>query len=147
MFAPVHAPLPPARSAPRASSFANAYRQVGVETGVAAASPHRLVAMLLDGLFDALQRARTAMAQGDVPARCREIGRAAAILDEGLLAGLDLAGPGAELARRLHDVYTCALMQLARANLRAEPEALDEVARMLEPVRDAWSRIAAEVAA
>ena len=41
---------------------AKAYRQVGLETGVDAASPHQLVLMLIDGFQDALVQARGAIA-------------------------------------------------------------------------------------
>ena len=48
MFAPA------TPSATASSAFAGAYRTVGVETGVAAATPHQLVTMLFDGFDDAI---------------------------------------------------------------------------------------------
>ena len=42
---------------PRAHAFTQAYRSVGVETGVGAATPHQLVAMRYDGLLDSLAAA------------------------------------------------------------------------------------------
>ncbi len=46
----------------RPNPFANAYRQVGNETAVASATPHRLIEMLFDGCMDALAQARGALA-------------------------------------------------------------------------------------
>jgi len=51
---------PASPTLPRAHAFTQAYRNVGVETGVGAATPHQLVAMLYDGLLDSLARARSA---------------------------------------------------------------------------------------
>ncbi|MEY4909432.1 MAG: flagellar export chaperone FliS, partial [Pseudomonadota bacterium] len=64
----------------RPQHFANAYRQIGVETGVASASPHHLVLMLYDGLLESVGRARTAMAAGEIELKCMQIGRAVRIL-------------------------------------------------------------------
>ncbi|MGM3372105.1 flagellar protein FliS, partial [Escherichia coli] len=38
---------------------ANAYANIGVETGVIAASPHKLITMLFDGALVAIARARS----------------------------------------------------------------------------------------
>ena len=57
----------------RSQHFANAYRQVGVETGVAGATPHRLVQMLFDGFIDALAQARGAMRAGQIEQKGRAI--------------------------------------------------------------------------
>jgi hypothetical protein len=56
-----HVQRPRIPAAPRAHAFTQAYRSVGVETGVGAATPHQLVAMLYDGLLDSLARARGAL--------------------------------------------------------------------------------------
>ena len=128
----------------RPHQFANAYKQVGVETGVAAASPHRLVQMLFDGFIDAVTQARGAMRAGQVEVKGRAIGRAVRILDEGLKASLNMEG-GGELAADLNDVYAYATLRLTQANLRNDERALDEAQRLIEPLRNAWSSIASQV--
>ena len=75
-------------------AYAGAYQQVGVVTGVAAATPHRLVLMLFDGYDEALAQALGALRDGPVETKCRAIGRAARIVDAGLKASLDLEGGG-----------------------------------------------------
>ena len=121
--------------------FANAYRQVGTETGVAAASPHKLVAMLFDGFMEAVAQARGALRSGDVPAKGRAISHAVRIVEEGLRASLDLRAGGA-LARDLNDLYGYLSMRLTLANVRNDEAGLDEAQALMQPLRDAWMSIA-----
>lgn len=128
----------------RPQHFANAYRQIGVETGVSSASPHQLVLMLYDGFLESVGRARAAMAGGVIDLKCAQIGRAVRILEEGLIAGLDLES-GGEIAQNLRNLYSYAVIQLTRGNLRNDPTLLDEVERLIRPLRDAWAAIGANV--
>jgi len=50
----------------RPHQLANTYARVGVETNVNVASPHKLIALLFDGLADSLVIARSAMAAGQM---------------------------------------------------------------------------------
>ena len=143
MYAP-HLTSPFARAA--TMPLAQIYKRVGVETGVSGASPHQLVAMLFDGFIDALTQARGAMQAGRIDAKGRAIGRAARIVDEGLKASLDLAAGGA-LAADLADVYAYVTLRLTQANLRNDTAALDECARLMQPLREAWASIAPQVGA
>jgi flagellar protein FliS len=123
-----------------------AYVRTGLETRVAEADPHLLVAMLFDGLFESLAQARGAMRSGDPLAKGRAISRAVAIVDEGLRAALDLKAGGA-LARDLHDLYAYATMRMTRANLHNDEALLDEVAALMQPLREAWNAIRPAVGA
>lgn len=129
----------PASSSNRTAN-ASAYHRVGVETGVDAASPHQLVAMLFDGFSEAIAKARAAMAQGRIEDKCRAITHAVRIVDEGLKAPLDVQA-GGELARNLKDLYAYVTVRLTWANLHNDAAALDECVRLLEPVRSAWQAI------
>ena len=120
---------------------ATLYAKVGLETDVQAASPHRLVAMLFDGGFDAMNQAVQAIQAGNVELKGRSLGRAVRILDEGLKAGLNL-DQGGPLAEQLQGLYAYASVRLTQANLRDDVEAVREVRRLIEPVRDAWVQIA-----
>jgi flagellar protein FliT len=62
----------------------NLYQQVEVETGMSGATPHQLVAMLFEGWMESVAQARGAMRRGDIAVKCRAIGRAVRIIDEGL---------------------------------------------------------------
>ena len=126
------------------SSLASAYRTVGVETGVPTASPHELVAMLFDGFNAAVAEARLALVQGQVEKKCAALGRAVRIVDEGLKAPLDAAG--GSLSEKLASLYGYVALRLTQANLNNDVAALDECAKLMEPVRSAWLAIGPAVA-
>jgi flagellar protein FliS len=125
----------------RQQHFANAYRQVGTETGVAGADAHQLVAMLFDGCLAAIARARGAMRSGQIEAKGQAIVQAVRIVDEGLRSCLNLTA-GGPLAQSLHDLYGYLLMRLTLANLRNDEAVLEECQRLLQPLREAWMSIA-----
>ena len=125
---------------------AKAYRQVGLETGVDAASPHQLVLMLIDGFQDALHQARGAIAACDITAKGRAIGRAVRIIEEGLRAGLNQEA-GGSLAGSLDALYRYITVRLTQANSTNDVAALEECTRLMEPVRSAWVAIGAQVGA
>jgi flagellar secretion chaperone FliS len=128
----------------RTGGMANAYRQVGVETSVESASPHRLIALLFDGYMDAIAMARGAMRLGQVEAKGRAIGRAARIVDEGLKASLNLSA-GGQLAEDLRSLYEYLALRLTQANLRNDETILDECVALVEPLRAAWKEIGGQV--
>ena len=135
---------PHAQPTPRSQQFAGAYRQVGVQTMVAGASPHGLVALLFDGFMAAVHRAKGAMRNQDISAKGLAIGQAVRIVEEGLKSALDLK-EGGKLAGDLSDLYSYVCMRLTQANLRNDEAALDECAALLTPLRDAWAAIGAQV--
>lgn len=115
------------------------YSRVGLETDVLNASPHRLVAMLFDGVFDAMNQARASIEQGNTELKNRSLGRAVRILDEGLKAALNL--DSGTLAKDLRDLYAYCCMRLTHANLHGDLAAIEECQRLLQPVREAWTTI------
>jgi len=120
------------------------YSRVGVETGVQGATPHKLVAMLFDGYFESIARAKAALACGQIDVKGQEISRAARIVEEGLKASLDLRGGGA-LAVDLAALYAYITRRLTQANLHNDAALLDECRDLMQPLRDAWTSIAAQV--
>ena len=115
----------------------NAYTQVGVETGVASADSHKLIGMLYEGMLQTLARARDAMQSGEIARKGEAISKAIRILEEGLRGSLDRAR-GGELAQQLDGLYEYMITRLLYANLKNDPAALDEVARLIGELRDAW---------
>lgn len=118
----------------------NAYASVAIETGVAAADPHKLVLMLYDGALAALAEARLTMARGDTAAKGRALSKAIMIIESGLRASLDVKA-GGELAERLAALYDYMCDRLLRANLGNHLDIVDEVARLLGELRGAWEQI------
>jgi len=130
--------------APRHYRPSNMYTRVGLETEVHDASPHRLIAMLFDGLFGALAQAQGALETGEREIKARALSRAVRILDEGLKAGLNLE-VGGPLAQQLSELYAYSSLRLTQANLHDDLEAILEVRKLLQPVREAWGAIAPQV--
>lgn len=118
------------------------YRQVRAEAGVHAATPHRLVAMLFEGLMESMAQARGALQTGQVQAKGAAITRAVAILEEGLSGGLDLsAGP---LAHDLKRLYSYVATRLTLANLRSDDALLQECQNLVRPLQQAWAAISVQ---
>ncbi len=126
------------------SPHAQMYSRVGVETGVEAASPHKLVTMLFDGYFESIARAGAALAAGQTELKGSEIGRAVRIVEEGLKASLNLSAGGA-LAADLSELYAYVTLRLTQANLRNDAALLDECRELMKPLHEAWQSIAAQV--
>jgi flagellar protein FliS len=141
MFATATAP---SSSSTSTLGRSNLYRQVGVETSVTNATPHQLVAMLYDGLLEAIAQARGSMAQRNAEAKGRAIGRAVRIVEEGLKGSLNTQDGGA-LATQLKNLYEYVSKRLTEANLRNDDAALAECVNLIQPLREAWTGIAAQV--
>ncbi len=134
-------------ASPRAlHSLANAYQQIGLETATTNATPHKLIELLFEGFADAVARARGALLGRQIEAKGRAIGHAARIVEEGLKAGLNQKD-GGRIAADLDALYAYIGVRLTYANLHNDLDALDECARLMEPVRSAWAAIGPQVTA
>lgn len=122
-------------------SGANAYAKVGIETGVVAASPHKLIVMLFDGALAALATALQHMKTGNIPGKGLALSKAISIIDSGLRASLDHK-VGGEISANLDALYEYMSNRLMTANLNNQPEIIEEVQRLLQDLRGAWEAIA-----
>lgn len=121
-------------------SGASAYAKVGVETGVMAASPHRLTAMLFEGAMVALSTALLQMKAGNIAGKGQAISKAIMIIDGGLRASLDMNG-GGSIGASLDALYEYMSARLLTANLKNQPELVEEVQRLLGELKTAWDQI------
>jgi len=121
-------------------SGANAYANVGVETGVMAANPHKLIVMLFEGAIAALASALVHMKAGRIADKGKAISKAISIVDNGLRASLDKK-VGGEIALNLDALYGYMSERLLQANLTNSPELVDEVAKLLGSLKEAWESI------
>lgn len=126
----------------RSSNLA-AYQTVAVHGGVAAADPHRLILMLMDGALERIASAKGAMENGAPEARARLLHRVVAIVDE-LRGSLNLTA-GGELATNMADLYEYCGRQILRANLESRTDLLDEVSHLLREIRSAWIQIPSQL--
>jgi flagellar protein FliS len=124
----------------RGSSLA-AYQSVAAHGGVAAADPHGLITMLLDGALQRLAAARGAVEHGARESKGRLIHRVVEIIDE-LRASLNFE-TGGEIAANMANLYDYSSRQLLRANLENRIDLLDEVSHLLREIRSAWIQIPA----
>jgi len=123
-----------------ATTASQAYAKVGVESGVLAADPHKLIAMLYQGALLAIANAKNGMMRKNIAARGAAISKAISIIDDGLNASLDKK-VGGELAQNLSSLYEYMGRRLLAANLNNDMGALDEVARLLNDLKGAWESI------
>jgi flagellar secretion chaperone FliS len=133
------APLPGSRT-----PMAAMYRGVNASTSIEGASPHKLVSMLYQAVAGEIAAARGALARRDIAEKGRAIGHAVRIVEEGLIAPLDLAA-GGDLAVNLRDLYDYVVRRLTIANLKSDDAALAESAALVQTLRDAWDAIAPQV--
>jgi len=124
------------------NSAASAYAKVGLETGVIAASPHKLILMLFEGAQLAIRTAGMHMRAGNIAAKSEAIAKAITIISGGLKSALDLK-QGGEIAMRLDALYDYMCQRLFTANVKNQPELLDEVSALLSELYSAWKQIGA----
>lgn len=120
----------------------NAYRTNHVEGGVATASPHRLVQMLMDGVQEKLIAAKGFMASNQIAQKGETISWAITIIDS-LRACLNTEA-GGEVAANLNRLYDYMEVRLAEANLKNDPAMIDEVGQLMAEIKAGWNAIPQE---
>jgi len=123
----------------------NQYNRTAVQTGIEAASPHRLIQMLMEGALDKITIAKGHVERGHMEQKSRHIGWAISIIG-GLRSSLDMDA-GGEIARNLEDLYDYMERRLTTANVENSAEMLDEVASLLRQIKEAWDAIGDQVSA
>jgi flagellar secretion chaperone FliS len=116
---------------------AQAYHQTQIQSQ----SPLELVVMLYDGALRFLQMASDATRRNDLVAKREGMSRSMAILAE-LQNTLNLQ-EGGEVAQSLDRLYSYVISRLLDANVKKDAAPIDEAIRLLRPLRDAWSQVAA----
>ncbi|KMW44666.1 flagellar export chaperone FliS [Ralstonia insidiosa] len=117
-----------------------AYAQVGIETSVVDANPHRLIAMLFDGARAAVKLAAASIERGDLPTKLRAFDKAISIIGQGLQASLDHKR-GGEIAAQLNGLYDYMMRRLVVANGTNDLTMLAEVDGLLASLQEAWLAI------
>ena len=126
------------------SNPAKAYGNVGVETGVSQADPHKLILMLFDGALLSVSSAQIHMQKGNVAEKCHSISKAMEIITMGLKVSLDPEA-GGDLAEKLGALYDYMCSRLVWANAHNNEAALVEVHGLLTELRGAWAEIRPQV--
>ncbi len=118
----------------------NGYAKVGVETGVLAASPVKLIVMLYDGAISACHSAIACMQRKDIEQKGAMLSKAIMIIESGLRLSLDRKA-GGDIAESLDALYAYMSSKLASANVRNEPAQVQEVIKLLLDLKGAWEAI------
>ena len=122
-------------------NVAHSYANVGLETGVIAASPHQLIVMLYEGAELAVRMAIRHIQAGNLAEKSAAITQASAIILEGLRAALDFK-QGGDIARQLDALYDYMNKRLMLAHLNNQTAPLEEVLGLLRELHGAWLQIA-----
>lgn len=108
------------------------YKEVAAKTS----TPGELLLALYDGLFRFLLGAKHCLENGQRPRASELISKAHAIISELFMALDHKQSP--ELCERLALVYDFSLSRLTEANMKGEVAKVEEVIRVLTPLREAW---------
>ena len=117
-----------------------AYNQVGVDTDVASASPHRLIQMLMEGVIQKIAIAKGHMMRGEIADKGAHISWAISIID-GLRMSLNKEA-GGEIAQNLDGLYEYMQSDLMEANMHNNQSKLDEVSNLMREIKSGWDAIA-----
>lgn len=121
------------------SNPARAYEDLGHESDISTASPHRLVVLLFEGAETAISVARVHSEKGNIAERGSSISRAIDIISNGLKVSLDMRQ--GDLSVRLAALYDYMVSRLLWANLKNDMSALNEVYGLLSEIHEAWNQI------
>ena len=115
-----------------------AYRKTNIEAELSVADPHRVFSMLYEGLFERIAQAKGAIERKDLSYKADRIEKAIAIIT-GLQTGIDMSQ--GEVARNFYDLYQYCKDRLLDASVGLNTEPLDEVVKLLLPIKMAWDKI------
>jgi flagellar protein FliS len=121
-------------------SGVNMYAHMSVETGVLAASPNKLTIMLYDGAITACYSAIRHMQLSDIPNKGAMLSHAILIIESGLRLSLNKKA-GGQIAESLDALYAYMSNRLVTANIRNQPELVQEVIKLLTELKGAWEAI------
>lgn len=116
------------------------YQQMGAQSGVVDASPHRLIQMLLQGALTSMMSAKGYMQQKEIANKGEQISRAISIV-EALRNSLNFE-KGGDIAKNLDALYEYIGRILLEANMKNDEQLIDEAAKLLNEIKAGWDGIA-----
>lgn len=119
------------------ASSLNDYKQIGRDSEILGADPHRLIVLLFDGADSALLNAQDCLSRNDVRGRSNALLKAIDIISQGLSASLNI-DEGGDLAKNLLALYEYMVSRLIYANIHQDAAAISEVQKLLGEIGGAW---------
>lgn len=116
-----------------------AYRQGTLKTTVAAADPHRVIQMLMEGALSKLAEAKGHIVRREMEAKAMTLSKVSAIINA-LNDGLDQDNPN-EITNNLASLYEFMLMRVGEAGIQMDVSKIDEVIQLLVTIKSAWDQI------
>ncbi|MDB1123294.1 flagellar export chaperone FliS [Vibrio algarum] len=116
-----------------------AYKKVSVDSQLSAASPHKVIQMLMAGAIERLVQGKAAMAQGNIAVKGERLGKALDIVIS-LRTCLSM-DEGGDVAQNLDQLYEFMISQISVANMENNPQAIDDVIDILREIKSAWDQI------
>jgi len=120
--------------------FKKTYHDDALEVAVYGASPVGLVVLLYEGAIKAIIQAKILMDQQRHAEKGVMINKAVDII-EGLRVALDHQ-KGESISLNLEDLYIYAKFRLGVANMKNDPDILDEVANLFSVILPSWQALA-----
>ena len=125
------------------SAAARKYQQLETQSNIEAASPHRLIQLMMERALAKIGVARGHMQRGEVGEKGSSIGDAISIIN-GLQASLNHKADDT-MSANFDALYAYMMRRLLEANLQDDAEILDEVSGLLQELKEAWDAIADQV--
>jgi len=122
---------------------AKRYRSVGIISEVEAATPHRLIQLLMERFLTRVSIASRHMQAGEVAPKGEAISQAISIVDC-LRASLNHE-PAPELSSNFDALYDYMSRRLLESNLNNDAAGLDEVGSLMREIKVAWDTIGEEL--
>lgn len=119
-----------------------AYKKVSIDSQLSAASPHKVIQMLMAGAIERLIQGKAAMQQGNTAVKGERLGKALDIVIS-LRTCLSM-DDGGDIASNLDSLYDFMIRQISHANQNNDGKAIDDVVEMLREIKSAWDQIPAE---
>lgn len=119
-----------------------AYKKVSVDSQLTAASPHKVVQMLLAGAIERLIQGKAAMEQGNMPVKGERFGKALDII-MALRSCLSME-EGGDIAVNLDQLYEFMITQVTIANHENNSQRIDDVVDIIREIKSAWDQIPEE---
>ncbi|MGN0901831.1 MAG: flagellar export chaperone FliS [Succinivibrio sp.] len=120
-----------------------AYKKTNLEAELSVADPHRVIQMMYEGLIERLSQAKGAILRNDFEYKSDRISKAVGIIN-GLQTALDRK-QDPELAERMYALYDYMKELLNKASVSLDTNFIDEVVKLILPIKMAWDKIPQDV--
>ena len=117
----------------------NAYKKGSLKQDIAAADPHKITLMLMQGALERMAYGKGCIERKDFEGKSDHLSRVSAILMN-LRDTLDM-DIKSEVTDNLYALYDYMIQRVTDANIQNDLNIMDEVINLLLPIKTAWASI------